>query len=76
MEFIVVEASRELSLMQYRTWEHFFKVLSVLQASCQRLSIIIEPYERFIMETFRKGETLARFLGCGNEDKRRHVYIT
>lgn len=72
LEYIIVEASREFSLMQYRTWGHFFKVSSALQSSCHRLSIIVEPLERFMMETFRKGETRARFLGCGKEDKQRH----
>lgn len=71
MEFIIVEASREFSFMQYRTWGHLFEVFSALQASCRRLSVIIEPYEKFIAATFRKGETLARFLGCGGEDKKR-----
>ena len=71
MEFIVVEASREFSPMQYRTWGHLFNVFSVLQTSCRRLSVIIEPYEKFIAATFRKGETLARFLGCGGEYKQR-----
>ena len=66
LEFIIVEASSELSLMRYGTWEYFFNVFSALQASCQGLSIAIEPYERFMVETFRKGETLARFLGCRN----------
>ena len=72
LEFIIVEASREFSLMQYRTWGHFFKVSSALQNSCRRLSVVVEPLEGFMMETFRKGETLARFLGCDKEDKRRH----
>ncbi|KAF9645974.1 hypothetical protein BDM02DRAFT_3189225 [Thelephora ganbajun] len=70
LEFIIIEASCELSLMRYRTWGYFFKVFSTLQASCKHLSIVVDPCERFMAKNFKKGEILARFLGFGNEDKR------
>jgi len=65
LEFLVVEMGRGLSLMRYSAWGHFFTELSVLQASRERLSVVVRPFERFMAEKFRKGETLARFLGIG-----------
>ena len=51
--------------MWHRMWGQFFKVLQVLQASSERLSVVIGPsYEEFMAENFKKGEILARFLGC------------
>ena len=70
LEYIVIEASPGLSLMQYSAWGHFFKLSSALQVSCGRLSIVIDPLEKFMTETFTKGGVLARFLGCGNDYKR------
>jgi len=66
LEYLILEVGSGLSLMQYSTWGHFFEVISVLQASSGRLSVILHPFERFMAEKFKKGETLARFLGCGN----------
>lgn len=67
LEFLVVEMGPEFSIMQYRTWGYLFKEFYALQASRKRLSVIVDPYERFMAGTFKKGEVLARFLGCGRE---------
>jgi len=75
LEFLIVEANRELPLMQYKMWQRLFGVSSALQTSGRPLSVVVEPYERFMMETFRKGETLARFLGCRREGKRMYTDI-
>jgi len=63
LEFLVVEMGPGLSLMRYSAWGHFFSALSVLQASSERLSVVVRPFERFMAEKFKKGETLSRFLG-------------
>lgn len=64
LEFIIVEASHELSLVRPNTWGQFFKAFAALQASCKQLCIFVGPYyERFMAENFEKGEILARFLG-------------
>jgi hypothetical protein len=63
LEFIFVDASRELSLMRHSAWEKLFKVFGELQASCKQLTIFVGSYERFIAENFKKGEVLVRFLG-------------
>jgi len=65
LEFLVIEMGTGLSLMRCSAWGHFFRALSVLQASSGRLSVIVSPFERFMAEKFKKGETLSRFLGVG-----------
>jgi len=67
LEFIVIETGPGLSLMRCSTWDHIFKVFSVLYASCERLFVIVSPHENFVAESFKSGETLAPFLECGNE---------
>jgi hypothetical protein len=67
LEFIIVEASRGLSLIRPSAWGQFFKAFAALQASCRKLSIFVGPYERFMAENFVKGEILVHFLGFERE---------
>jgi hypothetical protein len=69
LEFVIIDASREPSPVQYSTWGHFLEVLFALRPSRERLSVVVDPYERFTAETFKKGEILGRFLGYGNKGK-------
>lgn len=69
LEFLVIETGPEPSFMQYSTWGRFFEAVSALQASCKRLPVVVDSYERFMAKAFQKGDILARFLGCGSRDR-------
>ena len=65
LEFLVIEMGTGLSLMRCSALGHFFRAPSVLQASSGRLSAVVRPFERFMAEKFKRGETLSCFLGVG-----------